>query len=102
MESMRETGWTDESPNFTGLGGGGAGDSGLMAAVAASLAAPFWFDILNKMMVVRSTVKPREKSQEEGSKEPQNPKPSRRNRQNRAGREEPSSTRAQLRRRSWM
>lgn len=42
----------------------------LMTAVAVSLGAPFWFDILNKFMVVRSTVKPREKSQEEASKEP--------------------------------
>jgi hypothetical protein len=41
----------------------------LMTAVAVSLGAPFWFDILNKIMVVRSTVKPREKSQEEASKD---------------------------------
>ena len=40
-----------------------------MTAVAACLGAPFWFDILNKVMVVRSTVKPREKSQEEGSED---------------------------------
>jgi hypothetical protein len=43
----------------------------LLTAIAVSLGAPFWFDILNKIMVVRSTVKPREKSQEEASKEPQ-------------------------------
>ncbi len=41
----------------------------LITAVAISLGAPFWFDLLNKFMVVRSTVKPREKSHEEGSKE---------------------------------
>ena len=41
----------------------------LLTALAASLGAPFWFDILNKFMVVRSTVKPREKSHEEKSKE---------------------------------
>jgi hypothetical protein len=40
-----------------------------LTAVAISLGAPFWFDILNKIMVVRSTVKPREKSQDEGSKD---------------------------------
>lgn len=40
-----------------------------MTAVAACLGAPFWFDILNKVMVIRSTVKPREKSQEEGSED---------------------------------
>jgi len=27
-----------------------------------SLGAPFWFDMLNKLIVVRSTVKPKEKS----------------------------------------
>ena len=31
-------------------------------ALAASLGAPFWFDMLNKIMVVRATVKPTEKS----------------------------------------
>jgi hypothetical protein len=41
----------------------------LVTALAVSLGAPFWFDILNKIMVVRSTVKPREKSQEEASKD---------------------------------
>lgn len=38
-------------------------------ALAISLGAPFWFDLLNKMMVIRSTVKPREKSREEGSED---------------------------------
>jgi hypothetical protein len=41
----------------------------LMTALAVSLGAPFWFDMLNKFMVVRSTVKPSEKSKEEGSKD---------------------------------
>jgi len=41
----------------------------LITAVAAMLGAPFWFDVLNKMMVIRATVKPREKSQEEGSED---------------------------------
>jgi hypothetical protein len=40
-----------------------------MTALAIALGAPFWFDVLNKFMVVRSTVKPREKSQEEGSED---------------------------------
>lgn len=39
----------------------------LLTAVAVSLGAPFWFDLLNKFMVVRSTVKPHEKSPEEKS-----------------------------------
>ena len=42
----------------------------LLTALAVSLGAPFWFDVLNKIIVVRSTVKPREKSQEEKSKDP--------------------------------
>ncbi len=45
-----------------------------LTAVAVSLGAPFWFDTLNKIMVVRSTVKPREKSREEGSKDTQQTK----------------------------
>ena len=41
----------------------------ILTAFAVSFGAPFWFDLLNKIMVVRSTVKPREKSHEEGSKD---------------------------------
>jgi hypothetical protein len=40
----------------------------LITAFAVSLGAPFWFDVLNKFVVVRSTIKPHEKSQEETSK----------------------------------
>jgi hypothetical protein len=40
-----------------------------ITACAISLGAPFWFDMLNKIMVVRSTIKPQEKSQPEGSKD---------------------------------
>lgn len=43
----------------------------LFTAAALSLGAPFWFDVLNKFMVVRSTVKPKEKSQPEASKDAQ-------------------------------
>lgn len=39
--------------------------------VAISLGSPFWFDVLNKFMVVRSTVKPTEKSPEESSEDRQ-------------------------------
>jgi hypothetical protein len=35
------------------------------------MGAPFWFDLLNKIMVVRSTVKPKEKSPEEASEDRQ-------------------------------
>jgi hypothetical protein len=43
----------------------------LPAAFAVTLGAPFWFDALNKIMVIRSTVKPHEKSPEEGSEDRQ-------------------------------
>jgi hypothetical protein len=43
--------------------------------LAIMLGAPFWFDVLNKFMVVRSTVKPAEKSGEEQSKDPGPAKP---------------------------
>lgn len=47
-----------------------------LTAVAISLGAPFWFDLLNKMMVVRATVKPFEKSPSEGSEDRAGPRPS--------------------------
>jgi hypothetical protein len=40
----------------------------LFTTFAVSLGAPFWFDILNRVMVIRSTVKPQEKSRDEKSK----------------------------------
>jgi hypothetical protein len=43
----------------------------LATAMAVSLGAPFWFDVLNKVMVIRSTVKPHEKSGDEGSEDRQ-------------------------------
>jgi hypothetical protein len=45
----------------------------LLTALAASLGAPFWFDVLNRVMVIRSTVKPHEKSPEEASEDRQFP-----------------------------
>jgi hypothetical protein len=41
----------------------------LITTLALSLGAPFWFDTLNKFMVVRSTIKPSEKSTTEPSKD---------------------------------
>jgi hypothetical protein len=41
-----------------------------LTAIAMTLGAPFWFDLLNQFMVIRSTVKPREKSDVEASKDP--------------------------------
>jgi hypothetical protein len=40
----------------------------IITALAISLGAPFWFDLLNKFIVVRSTVKPKEKSPDEKPK----------------------------------
>jgi hypothetical protein len=40
----------------------------IVTALAISFGAPFWFDTLNRFMVVRSTVKPQEKSGVEGAK----------------------------------
>ena len=39
----------------------------LITALAIMLGAPFWFDVLNRIMIIRSTVKPHEKSPEEPS-----------------------------------
>jgi hypothetical protein len=33
----------------------------LASALAATLGAPFWFDVLNRFVDVRSTIKPRDK-----------------------------------------
>lgn len=41
----------------------------LLTALAITLGAPFWFDVLNRLMVIRATVKPKEKSPEEGSED---------------------------------
>jgi hypothetical protein len=41
----------------------------LITAFAAALGAPFWFDVLNKLMVIRATVKPKEKSGDEASED---------------------------------
>jgi hypothetical protein len=41
----------------------------IITGFALSLGAPFWFDTLNKFMVVRSTVKPQEKSRTDTSKD---------------------------------
>jgi hypothetical protein len=71
-------GWSRE--DFPADGSGGADWLGtillkllglLATALAVSLGAPFWFDVLNKFMVVRSTIKPHEKSGETPSKDKQ-------------------------------
>jgi hypothetical protein len=41
----------------------------LITTLAVTLGAPFWFDALNRIMVIRSTVKPHEKSPEEASED---------------------------------
>jgi hypothetical protein len=47
----------------------------ILTAFAATLGAPFWFDLLNKSMVIRATVKPHEKSPEEASQDRQRAAP---------------------------
>ncbi len=42
----------------------------IITAFAVSIGAPFWFDVLNKIMVIRSTVKPGEKSGDKAQKDP--------------------------------
>lgn len=46
----------------------------VITALAVSQGAPFWFDVLNKFIVVRSTIKPHEKSPEQPSKDKPRPK----------------------------
>jgi hypothetical protein len=46
-----------------------------VTAFAIMLGAPFWFDVLNRFMVIRSTIKPNEKSQDEASKDGGSPPP---------------------------
>lgn len=41
----------------------------IITAFAVSLGAPFGFDVLNKIIVVRSTIKPHEKSRKQPSKD---------------------------------
>jgi hypothetical protein len=57
--SWPRAGWRSWAMKVVGL---------LVTAVAITLGAPFWFDLLNKFMVVRSTVKPEEKSHKEKAK----------------------------------
>ena len=46
-----------------------AGLGWLLTAFALSFGAPFWFDVLNKIMIIRSTVKPAQKSPTDASPE---------------------------------
>ena len=67
--------WRDLKANWTYVGVAAraalvSAPGWIMTALAISLGAPFWFDILNKFMIVRTTVKPHEKSGEEASKDP--------------------------------
>jgi hypothetical protein len=54
---------------FSGSSLGFALAGWLLTAIAMTLGAPFWFDLLNQFMVIRSTIKPREKSDVEASKD---------------------------------
>jgi hypothetical protein len=65
-------GWPQLPVDLKGVGGAiyEHGVGWLLTAIALSLGAPFWFDTLNRIMVIRSTVKPSEKSGDEASKDP--------------------------------
>lgn len=41
----------------------------LLTTLAIMLGAPFWFDMLGRLVVIRSTIKPKEKSPDEASKD---------------------------------
>lgn len=49
-----------------------------LTALAVSQGAPFWFDLLNKIIVIRSTIKPHEKSPDQPSKDKPAPETTRR------------------------
>jgi len=60
--------------NPSALGFGASVEIGLgwlITAFAVTLGAPFWFDLLNRFMVIRSTIKPTQKSPDEASADPQ-------------------------------
>jgi hypothetical protein len=65
-------GWAQHPVDLKGVGWAiyDHGVGWLLTAMALSLGAPFWFDTLNRIMIIRSTVKPREKSGDEASKDP--------------------------------
>lgn len=78
LESLKlPIGWDRPLPQRSGSNGKPTTDwvqiivGLLITAFATTLGAPFWFDLLNKVMVVRSTVKPHEKSPEEASEDKQ-------------------------------
>jgi hypothetical protein len=65
-------GWSSAKflPSVAGVGAFVALVGGyFVTAFAMMLGAPFWFDVLNRIMVIRSTVKPKEKSPDEPSED---------------------------------
>ena len=68
-------GWTEARIPKTTMGWVNRVLGLLVTALAAMLGTPFWFDVLNRVMVIRSTVKPREKSLDEYSEDRQPPPP---------------------------
>lgn len=87
-EIQLPVGWSAESVRRLKEGYGAGGGASIMfvasllvgylvTGLAATLGAPFWFDVLNRFMVIRSTVKPKEKSGDEGSEDRPSQQPSR-------------------------
>ena len=78
LNSMKlPIGWQDETPllpeMLEALPGSFFG--WLLTAFAISFGAPFWFDLLNKLTVIRSTIKPLGKDPKESSADRQQPSP---------------------------
>ena len=71
-------GWGAASPTATGTGVAVVALGWLMTALAATLGAPFWFDVLKKVIEVRSTIKPSAQAPEQPAApaSPPAPKPS--------------------------
>lgn len=66
---MQSGDWDSLSERDRWLAGLKLGIGYIITALAAMLGAPLWFDVLNRIMVIRSTVKPKEKSPDEPSQD---------------------------------
>lgn len=62
----RSVPWPASITDYAGYGLGALG-GWLLTIFAVSLGAPFWFDVLNKFMAIRSATKPDEKSRDESA-----------------------------------
>lgn len=78
LNSMKlPIGWQDETPLFPKMLEALPGSffGWLLTAFAISFGAPFWFDLLSKLTVIRSTIKPLEKISKAAPEDRQQPAP---------------------------